>query len=580
MIKKTLALAAAALVSVFTSAFAETADQLTLTRTAWYDAGVANLTPGATLGDTSGWTTNDTGSVAITGEVASACVALSDCAVTYTPTAASSATIVEQTSRLHVDALAVDPDDFADMEVSYAEQAQFTVCSDGSAFSFRAKVLVGGATNVVTLVGKTPVADTDYDIVAQFDYRVNPNLVSFLVKTAAESEYTRLADSDGNIWFTTLRSDTKLTSVTYTGTGTLKSSSGANDTYSYAASYNSTNYDTFAEAIAAGVADSFAAGAVTLLADASWTPSAAGTYQIDAGSYTLTIGGDYYTTIDDTTYTILNSYYWIGGASGTFTTASNWSRTSGGDPADAYPSTANDAAIFDSAAAVSLSAKTIVGRLVLNDTVSFTSTTAISVSTSSVDGNHLEVSAVVGTGKLVMSGVSLRSGVSGAPIETPVEIAANTTNLIRVPQNCGPVVSGNLSGSGYLYTWQESNYTGVTYDGDDNSAFTGTINARVKNDVARDRTTFTKPGAAISNGRLIVNYYYTDGNDNALVRSNEEYIFGGIEGRVWLGHKVKGATVTIGNDNSDSSISGAIARVLKDNSNPLASHSGICFSFC
>ena len=40
------------------------------------------------------------------------------------------------------------------------------------------------------------------------------------------------------------------------------------------------------------------------------------------------------------------TYYWIGGNSGSWTTASNWSLSSGGSPASFYP-LANDAVIFD-----------------------------------------------------------------------------------------------------------------------------------------------------------------------------------------------------------------------------------------
>lgn len=113
------------------------------------------------------------------------------------------------------------------------------------------------------------------------------------------------------------------------------------------ASGNVTYYQSLDDAVAAASADYPA----VLLADATWSPTALGTFYIDAGTYTLTVSGATYTA-DGTAYTVstLAPFYWTGKGSDTsWMTIDNWAMDSAGTtPASRYPKGA-DTAYFTSA---------------------------------------------------------------------------------------------------------------------------------------------------------------------------------------------------------------------------------------
>ena len=111
--------------------------------------------------------------------------------------------------------------------------------------------------------------------------------VRYSVKPAAGA-LSVLSDVNGTSWFQARTNAATVSAVALSGVANCRTISG--DSLADAvASYNGVNYETMSDAIAAAVADSWANGNVTLLADATWKPSATGTYNIDDNGHTLTL---------------------------------------------------------------------------------------------------------------------------------------------------------------------------------------------------------------------------------------------------------------------------------------------------
>ena len=148
-------------------------------------------------------------------------------------------------------------------------------------------------------------------------------IVRYSVKPASGS-LSVLSDANGDTWFTAATNATVVSSVSLSGIGSVRTINGDSLTIPGVATYNGIGYDTVDAAIAAAVADNWASGAVTLLADAAWFPTATGAYNIDVNGNTLTVKGAS-GSWSGTTYTVSKLYYiWTGGATGNWWTASNW----------------------------------------------------------------------------------------------------------------------------------------------------------------------------------------------------------------------------------------------------------------
>ena len=158
-----------------------------------------------------------------------------------------------------------------------------------------------GWTNLVyaSVAGLTNAWVTAYLDFATVD---NVRYVRYSVKPAAGS-LSVLSDSNGTSWFPAGTNATIVSAVALSGVATCRTISGDSLAEVMVATYNGVSYANIEDAIAAGVADSWAHGTVALLADASWTPAATGAYHIDANSHALTIDGAVYTQSGNT-YTV------------------------------------------------------------------------------------------------------------------------------------------------------------------------------------------------------------------------------------------------------------------------------------
>lgn len=130
------------------------------------------------------------------------------------------------------------------------------------------------------LTGVTPASETDYTVRTEFDYTTeNAPKVSVLVKQGA-GDFVRLANGD-NTWFTLSdTSKTTLSKVDICGNVAFSSMVGKTSNANLFTD-GTTEYASAADALASGEA-------LTLLADASVSPTARGKWSITTGGYTLT----------------------------------------------------------------------------------------------------------------------------------------------------------------------------------------------------------------------------------------------------------------------------------------------------
>ena len=120
-----------------------------------------------------------------------------------------------------------------------------------------------------------------------------------------------LTDASGTAWFQSPVNASSVTSVSLSGTADVRKLSGDSLTVTSAAMYDGIGYDTVGEAVAAGLADGFAAGSVKLLANASWSPAKPGSVQIDTNGFALTLPASssvFSTTVENGVYTTTYIY--------------------------------------------------------------------------------------------------------------------------------------------------------------------------------------------------------------------------------------------------------------------------------
>ena len=170
-------------------------------------------------------------------------------------------------------------------ELSFADaQAMVVVVTNTTNEALEWRAWFGGTTPTslsdwTQLTGVTPVSETDYTVRTEFDYTTATPKVSVLVKQDT-GDFVRLANG-GNTWFT-LSDTTKttLSAVDICGNVAFSSMVGKTSNANLFTD-GTTEYASAAAALASGEA-------LTLLADASVSPTARGKWSITTGDYTLT----------------------------------------------------------------------------------------------------------------------------------------------------------------------------------------------------------------------------------------------------------------------------------------------------
>ena len=392
MFRKTASIFASAIVAC--GAFVVNAagfDGMALTTNDWFDASftslavdtviATNTATGITLGAGS-WTsapTNGTAKIVADEDFGGGATMLAVDApgeeLTFTPAALASATGME-TLAFDVCTEAADELPAQDAQT----QTAFTIYSDDGVTHALKGYVDGGWTNLEYAAGADTLTNAWFTLYLDFATVSSVRYVRFSVKPAAAASATVLTDSEGTAWFpAAVPAATTVNTVSFVGVGSCRTFSGDSleEAAVGAASYNGVSYATLSEAIAAAVADSWANGNVTLLADVEWSPTAAGTYDIDVNGHVLTVNGAIY-DISGTEYTVSGfKYYWIGstalGGDGTsWNDAKNWSTNPELTAAATAVPGSNDAAIFNSESTVALSALTTVSNVTLNADVTLT----------------------------------------------------------------------------------------------------------------------------------------------------------------------------------------------------------------
>ncbi|MBR1871525.1 MAG: hypothetical protein IJ802_06855 [Kiritimatiellae bacterium] len=187
-----------------------------------------------------------------------------------------------------------------------------------------------------------------------------------------------------------------------------------------------------------------------------------------------------------------DTYYWIGGESGAWKSASNWSLEPNGEAAEKYPdsginnrnTSASDTAVFDNAATVTTDGNCYIRTITLNAPVAFTGGGEFKSHYS--NNNAITVNAGE-NGVFIMSGVKLRVGYATSKtdrgtISAPIEVAGDGNTLfLNTAYNNGArysylTVSGAISGTGTLEIngGSRPEYSNIVFAGS-TADFTGTI---------------------------------------------------------------------------------------------------------
>ena len=584
--KKILAMTAA-FVCTF-CAMAAGFDGYALTTNDWFDASFTALTTDTTIAqsDTIGitrgagsWTavpTRGTATIAADADAGGEATLLSLSApgeeLTFTPAPFATTSGYETVSvELKADAIDELP------EVGGDVQAAFTVLlDDNDALSAQGWTATGW-TNLV-YAATDDLTNAWFTLSVDFANVSGVRYVRYSVKPAAGA-LSALADGAGTTWFQAGKNADAIQSVSFSGTGAIRSFSGDELEAQGVATYNGVAYMTIEEAIAAGVADSWANGNVVLQSDAVWQPTATGTYNIDVNGHALTVNGASY-SVSGTTYTVSGlRYYWIGGASATWTSGDNWSLTAGGTAANAYPNGSYDEACFPTDANLSLNTYVTVRRIFTDGTLTLAGNGSGGVRTTS--NNNVAPFTMGGTGLVRLAGITVNVpyATSAANAETQVsnnlEIVAGTTNFFRLCTGSSRYASlhlrGALSGSGSLIIWSNTssaNYPVYLYG--DASAFTGTIADHREEDEYAAR--FNVMSAAALSGTATYNLAATNSaaGQNYVLRAGgtgTTYRMGALNGEVHFdgNNNTKttqyfGYALEIGGKNEDCSFGGTLAR--------------------
>ena len=422
-------------------------DGKSLTTNDWFDADfttgivvgsavVANSTTGITYGAGSWTAVPATGTAVIAadadagGAATLLAIAAPDEELTFTPAALATTSGLETVSaEIKADAIDELPALGADV------QGAFTVYLDGNDVLSAQGWTAAGWTNLVyAAVGS--LTNAWFTLSLDFAKEGGVRYVRYSVKPAAGA-LAVLADADGATWFQAGKNADVVSSMSFSGIGSVRAFSGDELEVLGVATYNGVPYQTFEAAIAAGVADGWANGNVTLFDDATWTPTATGTYNIDVNGHTLAISG-VNGTWAGTTYTVSGyCYYWVGeGETSNWSESANWSCVSAGATLG-YPQSSEDAVVFDKNATLVADAGlsgsyTHISNWTIEDGVTVTLSTASGVSVYLKGSVNTSETVNQGTLKLSGSTISAASAQNVTDyIYCALEIADGTSNTLK-----------------------------------------------------------------------------------------------------------------------------------------------------
>ena len=553
-------------------------DGKSLTTNDWFDASFTALTAdtviaqGGTTGITRGagsWSAVPaTGTAVIAadadagGEATLLAISAPDEELTFTPAALAATSGLETVSaEIKADAIDELPALGADV------QAAFTVYLDGNGVLSAQGWTAAGWTNLASAAASS-LTNAWFTLYLDFAKEGGVRYVRYSVKPA-EGALAVLADADGATWFQAGRNADVVSSVSFSGIGSVRAFSGDELEVLGVATYNGAAYQTFEAAIAAGVADGWAHGNVLLLADAEWSPTVTGTYNIDVNGHGLTVNGAVYTS-EGYVYTVSGfKYYWIGPADGEWASNSNWSRTEGGSAAGAYPSDTDDAEFPSDATVAISSGNANVNNLTLRGNVTITGATEISISkksgkTNSLNCNKLIYSSISGPGKvLTLKTAGVSSGAANAAIDCDINVptgykAAFHCNLKTILMN------GRLTGGGEIIEFQAGNDNGITYSADC-SGFSGTVTEKIVNDYQRSHLRLSSGAVSFRNATInSMSYEFSKNAQYLFGTAQDTYYIGAFNGPL-QGWESK-ITLYIGGKGEDCSISGTFARDKKNTS--------------
>ena len=483
--KKILAMTAA-FVCTF-CAMAAGFDGYALTTNDWFDASFTALTADTTIaqGDTTGitggsgsWTTaptTGTAKIAADNDAGGEATFLSLSApgeeLTFTP-APFATTSGYETVSVEIKADAIDELP----EVGNDVQAAFTVLLDENDALSAQGWTATGWTNLV-YAATDDLTNAWFTLSVDFANVSGVRYVRYSVKPAAGA-LSALADGVGTTWFQAGKNADAIQSVSFSGTGAIRSFSGDELEAQWVATYNGVGYMSVEEAIAVGVADGWANGNVALQSDAEWQPAATGTYNIDVNGHALTVNGVVYTASGTTYEVSALNYYWIGGEIGEWSNGSNWSRTSGGEAAGNAPGS-SDGAVFASAATVGLSGNCNVKYVRFDSDVTFTGDGALVLNAADAGTAASDAGVVSGAGNVILSNATLRAHTGYVVVTNNIVIANASTNHLTCTSGTQRYLHlyGALRGGGTAYCDQSSSSTndgGVRFYGD-TSQFSGSM---------------------------------------------------------------------------------------------------------
>ena len=307
-----------------------------------------------------------------------------------------------------------------------------------------------------TTLSSAPVDSlTNQWVTAYLDFATVDNVryVRYSVKPAAGA-LSVLSDVNGDSWFQARTNATTVSAVALSGVANCRTISGDSLAEVMVATYNGGSYATVAAAIAAGEADSWANGKVVLLANATWAPIAAGTYNIDVASFTLDATETEYTLTTDTTagtVTATRIYTWAG-STDTWLSSVNWTVGNDSHVASTYPGEVT----------------TEPFTVVFSKNATFTSAETVDIS-----GRTMDVEADGFSVKLPNLTVTPGEDNNPATITRLVSGTFRCSNYNRhrvmVEEDATLVIDQNVTGSSTYYNWFKGTGTivvdGVTING-------------------------------------------------------------------------------------------------------------------
>lgn len=248
-----------------------------------------------------------------------------------------------------------------------------------------------------------------------------------------------------------------------------------------------------------------------------------------------TVGEDYGYTIT----AIRRDVYWIGGASGSWRTASNWALADG-TVLSAFPNGdtlgAGDNVIFTNAAEVAIgNGQAVVSKVTVNADVTFKGDSVAS-------GKGLFFDKMTGTGKVTFDGVYVGIISAGSSRNFTIDndiCIASSSQFFTGTLIC--YANGDISGSGDL-TIKCGNNGGVWFYGD-NSAYAGTF---TDYDTTRNNTGFYYGNATSSNAIFKLNSNQYNINQESTFHDSETYYFGALLEGTFLNGAYRSPTLEVG----------------------------------